>query len=237
MALTKPKLSQNIDTDVSVFSDPILVLHQGSTSANLDVGFLMNRSNGLTSNAAVIWQESTRSFVYILTNDSGASNSNLNVLSYANVTVGNITSNVLYTYEGIRWAGNGNVFASGGGGGITYTASATAPLSPTIGDQWYDTGTDILFEYIDDGDDVYWVDINSPTLYTNNIVTGTSLSITGNATVNDTMTAGNIRTNGIYWSANGIPITSTTGGLPIDFGFVTDPVASLNSQINFGTVI
>ena len=61
MALTKPKLSQNIDTDVSVFSDPILVLHQGSTSANLDVGFLMNRSNGLTSNAAVIWQESSKS--------------------------------------------------------------------------------------------------------------------------------------------------------------------------------
>jgi hypothetical protein len=76
MALTKPKLSQNIDTDVSVFSDPILVLHQGSTSANLDVGFLMNRSNGLTSNAAVIWQESSKSFVHILTTDSGAPDAN-----------------------------------------------------------------------------------------------------------------------------------------------------------------
>ena len=63
MALTKPKLSTNINTDSSVFADPILVLHQGSSVADVDVGFLMNRSNGLTSNAAVIWQESSKSFV------------------------------------------------------------------------------------------------------------------------------------------------------------------------------
>jgi hypothetical protein len=90
MALTKPKLSQNIDTDISVFSDPILVLHQGSTQPDIDVGFLMNRSNGLTANAAVIWQESSRSFVHILTNSSGVTDSNLVVQSYANVSVGNV---------------------------------------------------------------------------------------------------------------------------------------------------
>jgi hypothetical protein len=115
MALTKPKLSQNIDTDVSVFSDPILVLHQGSTSANLDVGFLMNRSNGLTSNAAVIWQESSKSFVHILTNDSGAPDANLTVQSYANVSVGNV---LLINNAGIYVDGSlgsaGQVLASDG---------------------------------------------------------------------------------------------------------------------------
>lgn len=90
MALTKPKLSTNINTDSSVFADPILVLHQGSVVADIDVGFLMNRSNGLTANAAVIWQESSKSFVHILTDSSGAPDANLNVQSYANVSVGNV---------------------------------------------------------------------------------------------------------------------------------------------------
>lgn len=115
MALTKPKLSQNIDTDISVFSDPILVLHQGSMSANVDVGFLMNRSNGLTSNAAVVWQESSKSFVHILTNDSGAPDANLTVQSYANVSVGNV---LLINNAGIYVDGTlgsaGQVLASDG---------------------------------------------------------------------------------------------------------------------------
>lgn len=115
MALTKPKLSQNIDTDISVFSDPILVLHQGSGAADIDVGFLMNRSNGLTSNAAVIWQESSKSFVHILTNSSGVANSNLAVQSYANVSVGNV---LLINNAGIYVDGTlgtaGQVLASDG---------------------------------------------------------------------------------------------------------------------------
>ena len=115
MALTKPKLSQNIDTDISVFNDPILVLHQGSTTPDIDVGFLMNRSNGLTANAAVIWQESSRSFVHILTNSSGVSDSNLVVQSYANVSVGNV---LLINNAGIYVDGTlgnpGQVLASDG---------------------------------------------------------------------------------------------------------------------------
>jgi hypothetical protein len=38
----------------------------------------------------VIWQESSRSFVHILTNSSGVTDSNLVVQSYANVSVGNV---------------------------------------------------------------------------------------------------------------------------------------------------
>jgi hypothetical protein len=154
-----------------------------------------------------------------------------------NLTVaGNTYTGRLYTNEGLFWSGNGNVILTGGGGGGgSFTASATAPVSPNVGDQWYDTSTDTLFEYINDGDSDQWVDISSPTLYTNNIVTGTSLSITGNGTINDTLTVGNVRTNGLYWAANGVPITNTLGGLPIDFGFVTDPVA-LNAYLDFGSV-
>lgn len=255
MALTKPKLSQNIDTDISVFNDPILVLHQGSTTPDIDVGFLMNRSNGLTANAAVIWQESSRSFVHILTNSSGVSSSNLAVQSYANVSVGNVLlingsgiyvdgtlgdagqvlasdgsktfwappggftggtvsnptvfqsnlvvsnttastsnvtgalvvlggvgvagnvyANVLYTATGIRWTGNGNVFASGTGGG-TFTASPTVPSAPNDGDFWYKTTTDVLYQRLDDGTSAYWVDVQSPIVSANNIQSSALTSV------------------------------------------------------------
>jgi hypothetical protein len=32
---------------------------------------------------------------------------------------------------------------------------------PTVGDQWYDTVEDVLYEYIDDGTTTYWVDIQT----------------------------------------------------------------------------
>jgi hypothetical protein len=355
MALTKPKLSQNIDTDISVFSDPILVLHQGSTQPDIDVGFLMNRSNGLTANAAVIWQESSRSFVHILTNSSGVTNSNLVVQSYANVSVGNVllinnagiyvdgtlgsagqvlqsdgsksywgapggftggavpnqttfasnlvvsntttsTSNVtgalvvlggagiqgnvyvdaIYTRDGILWAGNGVAFTSGGTSGSTYgnanvaayltlganigsgsttsnlvaaatttststttgalvvlggagiagnvyigatadqrvllnsypswaantvrqttrfITSTTTPTNPIIGDQWYDSSTDIVYEYINDGTNNIWVDISSA--FGNNFVvsSGVTIKATGNNQATST-TTGDLQVTG-----------------------------------------
>ena len=42
------------------------------------------------------------------------------------------------------------------------TTSSTPPSSPKIGDLWYDTSTDIQFEYVNDGTNLQWVDITSP---------------------------------------------------------------------------
>ncbi len=44
------------------------------------------------------------------------------------------------------------------------TTSPTPPLNPKVGDLWYDTSTDIEFEYIFDGVNLYWVDISSPVI-------------------------------------------------------------------------
>jgi len=38
------------------------------------------------------------------------------------------------------------------------TQSATPPASPYIGDQWYDTSTDTLYQWTTDGTSYYWVD-------------------------------------------------------------------------------
>ena len=78
---------------------------------------------------------------------------------------GNVYSDTVYTTTGIRWAGNGVAFSSGGGAGLTYTAN-TAPLTTgnVSGDQWYNTSTDVLYEYVNDGTTSYWVDIQSQTI-------------------------------------------------------------------------
>jgi len=44
----------------------------------------------------------------------------------------------------------------------TFTTSKTTPTNPKPDDTWYDTLTDIMFRYIDDGDGTFqWVDVSS----------------------------------------------------------------------------
>jgi hypothetical protein len=77
---------------------------------------------------------------------------------------GNVTANRVLTTE-IRWAGNNAVFNAG----ITYRA-ATSPAAARVGDQWYNTANDVLYEYITDGVSTYWVDIQSLGTSTGNAV-------------------------------------------------------------------
>ena len=60
------------------------------------------------------------------------------------------------------------------------TASSTAPGSPSIGDLWYDTDTDVLLRYTNDGTSNNWVDITGPTIGRSTYVRPTYL-ITANA--------------------------------------------------------
>jgi hypothetical protein len=41
---------------------------------------------------------------------------------------------------------------------IAYTKSTTPPVGPKVGDQWYDTSTDTIYEWIEDGTSAFWVD-------------------------------------------------------------------------------
>jgi hypothetical protein len=45
--------------------------------------------------------------------------------------------------------------------GTKYTAAASSPSNPNLGDQWYNTNTDALYEYLSDGTTSYWIDIQS----------------------------------------------------------------------------
>lgn len=108
---------------------------------------------------------------------------------------GNLTAANIITTNGLYWS-NGAAFVSGGGGGGTLTASSTPPPAPAVADQWYNTTTDVLYEYIDNGTNTYWIDVQSPTfntyLYTNH--TG-NLNIAGNLSVTSVATiTGNLTT-------------------------------------------
>lgn len=129
--------------------------------------------------------------------------------------VGNVVANKFYTTAGLYWAGNGVAFSSGGGGGggITYTSDTTPPGTPNIGDQWYNTSTDVLYEYLEDGTSSYWVDIQSLGTSTGNAVTvslddltlGGNLILTANLVYSIGGDTGRLKT---IWAGNVISRTA-----------------------------
>jgi hypothetical protein len=122
MALTRPKFYQ-VDTTITAFNDPITVLNSGATQANVDVGFLFNRANGLVSNVALYWSEANQTFTTAYTTGAGANNSNISATSYANIKTGNITAAAFF------WA-NGAVFSSSSYGNTD--VAAYLPTNATI---------------------------------------------------------------------------------------------------------
>ena len=120
MALTRARLSQ-VNTEVASLQDPITLINRGATIANVDVGFVFNRDAGTTPNVAVVWNESGNSFAIGYTASSGANNSNVNITSHANLTVGNIFANI-------------------GGGTSTANVYITGSLLPTA-NITYDLGS------------------------------------------------------------------------------------------------
>lgn len=91
MALTRPRFSQ-LDTGITRFSDPITTVNDKATQANVDIGFVFNRDGGTTSNVAIIWDETNDKFALVNTSDSGATNANVTISSYADLNAGTITA-------------------------------------------------------------------------------------------------------------------------------------------------
>jgi hypothetical protein len=116
-----------------------------------------------------------------------------NANNTANFAFGNVfAANYYYS--------NGVIFSGGGGSGtVKYTANSNPPSSNNSpGDQWFNTTSQVLYEYINDGTGNYWVDILTPSISTQTgtlpaiITSGTSnLAITpnGNITLNVTGTS------------------------------------------------
>ena len=110
---------------------------------------------------------------------NGTSNITVNASGNVNVSVAGNANVLTVTGTGANIAGTANVTGntSVGGiltnnyyyangtplsfGGASFTSSSTAPVSPSVGDYWYDTSADILYIRINDSVSDLWIDITT----------------------------------------------------------------------------
>lgn len=201
MALTRPRIGQ-LNSSIVAQSDPVTVLNQGASSANVDVGFLFNRANGLVSNVALYWSESAQSIVTAYTSSTGITNSNIAVTSYANLTVGNVL-----TVNGgiIGIVGNltlGNLIANTGVYSVSSVVSGNVSAGNVLASGFfYANGSPFV-----------------SSSYGN-------VQMLANLASASATTIGNIyTTNGVYW-ANGAAYSTSTINPAVYFGKVTASTA------------
>ena len=162
---------------------------------------------------------------------------NVNIAGTLNV-VGNIVSQSYETITLTEYANSlsvtGNITLSNnaninvGAGGNIYMGSTalprfrtgnTAPVSPNLGDTWYQGNTDILYEYIQDANNnKYWLDLTSNPSSYGNLTVANTLTINGNLSASVSsmnITGGSLgyvlRTDGngnLSWVA----VSATAGG-------------------------
>lgn len=75
-------------------------------------------------------------------------------------------NNQTYSYNGRSWVYNS---ASGAWiiqtiGSTGFSSSNTAPVSPAVGDEWFNPDTGALYKYINDGDSDQWIELGPPGL-------------------------------------------------------------------------
>lgn len=78
----------------------------------------------------------------------------LNLDSLSDVVISSPTAGQTLAYNGTNW-----INGSGGGGGVT--ASATAPASPVNGSAWFDTNDGTLYVYYTDANSSQWVEVQA----------------------------------------------------------------------------
>lgn len=162
----------------------------GGGSAAGSQGSLQFNDGGSFNGSTIIYDSATGNVVITDTTNSVSTTTGAMVVKGGVGVAGNVVADKFYTTNGLYWSGNGTPLNA------TYTSDTVPPGSPSIGDQWYNTSTDILYEYLEDGTSSYWVDVQSP-IFNSALVTNHSgnLNIIGNLTVTRSITAtGNITT-------------------------------------------
>lgn len=115
--------------------------------------------------------------------------------STANFAFGNVfASNFYYA--------NGQAFS---GGSVKFTATTTPPsANNSPGDQWFNTTSQTLYEYINDGTGNYWVDVQSPTISSS----ASTIMQNGNSSISLAQ-SGNLSIN--IAGTNNVLVASNTG--------------------------
>jgi len=166
--LTAPDVLYYISQFDIAMTNELRVVNFATLDANIGTLFLGNASTNANLGAFQTYANATFTTY-----------SNANVTAYlpihtGNISAGNIdvtnkvSAEKIYTTDGVYWSGNGVAFINGS----TYTADTAPPVSGNVkGDQWYNTVTDVLFEYLDNGVSQYWVDVQTSVIAANAVVT------------------------------------------------------------------
>lgn len=152
------------ETQDFVVNDSIIHLH---TFANLDP---LLSNDGRDIGFAMHYYDTEDRVAFLgRANDTGW----LEWYSTGTETAGNIWSGTYGTFLTGNIVTTGNLYRGHSFNtqvhAIAYTKSATAPSNPRLGDQWYDTTEDILYEWIEDNSSGFWVDklgVAAPVTYT-----------------------------------------------------------------------
>ena len=235
--LTVNGQTTTVDTVNTLIKDPILTLADGQVSGTptVDIGLLGLR--GSQNSSFMGWQESGTTFMAILSNTT-ASNTTVNVTSYANFTASTITAQANLSVIGnivgtANFTGNvnaGNILTPGimsSTGNATHGNILTGGLisaTSTI------TGSSLLGSVVSASGNVTG----------GNVLTGGLISATGNATAGNVLTGGvvsavgNITANtGSFFIGNGSQltgVTASTSGFPVTAG-TSNIAAATNGNI------
>ena len=195
---TLTALNVNAQTNATIFSSNIatgtapLVVASTTRVANLNVATAGNLING-NSNVVVV------------------ANANVNISSTGNANV--------FVVTGVGANVNGDLSITGTvtGGSIKTTSSSSAPSSPTVGDMWYNTTTDVLYRRTSDGTTSFWLDVGGPASYSLNALSliGDTLSTSVlNSSLTSVGTLTGLTTSGAA-SITYTPSTATGFGVTI----------------------
>ena len=139
-------------------SNNITILQGVDTTQN-------TRISSVDNTATAAYAKANAAFDKANTGGSGSSSGYL-----ANsVIISNTTGYLTNTSSLQFFTSNNNLVLTGNviGGGVRSTTSSSAPTSPTVGDIWYETTTDIIYRFTNDGSGNYWLDVTSPTVSSN----------------------------------------------------------------------
>ena len=146
------------------------------TGGNLLTGGLISATSTITSAANItggnVLTDGLISATSTITSAANITGGNVLtgglVSATANITGGNILTVGIVSTSGNVYGNailsNNYYYANGTPvpPGIIYTAATSPPVSSKVTDQWYNTSSDVLYEYINDGTSDYWVDTTSP---------------------------------------------------------------------------
>ena len=178
-----------------------------------------------------------------LTVGNGTITSNGNIsFTGANVSLGsvsnlNITGGAANYYLKTDGAGAlswSAVTGGGGGGGVTLTSATSPPVSGNLlGDQWYNTSSDVLYEYINDGVAAYWVDVSSPSTSSNSSLVGAIAIKDEGSNLTNAVSSINFTGSGITASNTGNAVTVTVNSATLLVQNAGSNLTSTANTLNF----